>query len=267
MISGHYEEVKKVVRQVGTFSGSEVVYPPLFMLGEHSHDKAGFALFQRGASVESFGRLNFLQHPGTVLIRPHGVFHSDKTKDMGGRCFLLEVPPAWLQHVRQQTKILDAPQLHETAEITLVMKEIYAEWLTPDSASSFAIESLMFELVARLLRNTKFPISPRVPPWLRRAKQYLDGCFSEKVTLLQVAQEANVHPTHLAREFRRYQGVSVGTYLRKCRVDDAARRIARHDGTLAEIALDSGFASQAHFSTVFKRLTGKTPSQYRQIVH
>jgi AraC family transcriptional regulator len=267
MVSRHVEDVKKVVRQEGAFSGSEVVYPPQFILREHSHDKACFALCQRGDSVESFGRQVFHQHPGTVLFRPRGEFHSDKVNNMGARCFLLEVPEEWLQHVQQRAKILEAPQLHETPELTSTMKGVYAEWLTPDGASSLAIESLMFELAARLFRSTKSTICSRVPPWLRRARQYLDSCFSEKVSLLQVAREANVHPTHLAREFRRYQGISVGDYLRKCRVNEAARRITQHNGTLVEIALESGFASQAHFSSVFKRLTGKTPSEFRQSVH
>jgi AraC family transcriptional regulator len=56
----------------------------------------------------------------------------------------------------------------------------------------------------------------------------------------------------------------MGEYLRRFRVREACKRLGGRELTLAEIALQVGFADQSHFTRVFKRLTGLTPGEYRQ---
>jgi AraC-like DNA-binding protein len=56
----------------------------------------------------------------------------------------------------------------------------------------------------------------------------------------------------------------VTAYVHGLRIEWARTRIARDDTPLADLALDAGFADQAHFSRVFRRVTGSTPSQYRR---
>jgi AraC family transcriptional regulator len=68
----------------------------------------------------------------------------------------------------------------------------------------------------------------------------------------------------LARGFRKAYGCSVGAYLRWLRIVHAARRLAESDEPLAEIALEAGFADQSHFSNVFRRETGLSPSVFRR---
>jgi AraC family transcriptional regulator len=55
----------------------------------------------------------------------------------------------------------------------------------------------------------------------------------------------------------------IGGYVRQLRVEFACRLLAETNDAVADIALKAGFADQAHFSTAFKRLTGKTPGEVR----
>jgi AraC family transcriptional regulator len=74
-----------------------------------------------------------------------------------------------------------------------------------------------------------------------------------------------VHPVHLCREFRRHYDQTIGGFIRQRRVEVAAERIALDpDEGLTNIAMNCGFASHAHFSTVFHKLMGVTPSEYRR---
>jgi AraC family transcriptional regulator len=73
-----------------------------------------------------------------------------------------------------------------------------------------------------------------------------------------------VHPITLARGFRAVYGCSVGTYLRRLRVELAGRWLVETDLPLAEIALAAGFCDQSHFSNLFRRTVGVTPSHYRR---
>jgi AraC family transcriptional regulator len=73
-----------------------------------------------------------------------------------------------------------------------------------------------------------------------------------------------VHPVTLARAFRRSFGCTVGEYLRRLRIERATEQLAGGDTPLAEIALAAGFADQSHFSNVFRRRTGMSPSAFRR---
>jgi AraC family transcriptional regulator len=55
----------------------------------------------------------------------------------------------------------------------------------------------------------------------------------------------------------------VGEYVRGVRIDRAAHQLAETDLSLAEIALGAGFSDQSHFSNLFRRHTGLSPSRFR----
>jgi AraC family transcriptional regulator len=75
-----------------------------------------------------------------------------------------------------------------------------------------------------------------------------------------------VHPVTLARAFRRAFGCTVGEYVRRLRIERAARQLADSDLSLAEIALGAGFSDQSHFSNLFRRHTGLSPFQFRRAI-
>jgi AraC family transcriptional regulator len=78
-----------------------------------------------------------------------------------------------------------------------------------------------------------------------------------------IGKLVGVHPVHLAGAFRKQYHCTIGDYRRRLRVEFACREICKPDASLAQIAFAAGFANQAHFSRVFKRLTGATPGEYR----
>jgi len=74
---------------------------------------------------------------------------------------------------------------------------------------------------------------------------------------------AGRHEIHLAREFKRYFGVSVGSYLRQARIERAADLLRNTSSNITDIALRCGFANHAHLCRVFKAYFAMSPSQYR----
>jgi AraC family transcriptional regulator len=87
----------------------------------------------------------------------------------------------------------------------------------------------------------------------------------EEVRLDELARLAGVHPAHLNRVFRRQHGCAVGEYVRRLRIDLAARELAGSQRPIADIAAAMGFADQSHFSRVFARVMGMTPGRYRKL--
>ena len=106
----------------------------------------------------------------------------------------------------------------------------------------------------------------RFPQWLERVRNILEQRFAEPFKLSEIAAEAGVHPVHLAREFRKHYGASVGEYLRRVRIEYACRELMGSNVAVTNIAFAAGFADQSHFSRTFKRLCGTTPGRYRASV-
>ena len=106
----------------------------------------------------------------------------------------------------------------------------------------------------------------KFPKWLERVRNILEQRFAEPFKLSEIAAEAGVHPVHLAREFRKHYGTSVGEYLRRVRIEYACRELMGSNAAVTNIAFAAGFADQSHFSRTFKRLCGTTPGRYRASV-
>lgn len=101
------------------------------------------------------------------------------------------------------------------------------------------------------------------PRWLERARESVHQRFRQKLTLEALAHDVGVHPVHLAAAFRKHYRASVGDYIRRLRVECAARELECPSAVLAEVAERTGFADQPHLTRVFKQYVGLTPGEYR----
>lgn len=132
-----------------------------------------------------------------------------------------------------------------------------------DDVAPAAIEGLVLEILAEATRAGRRETAGKHPRWLMQAKELIQASFSEPLSLSHLAAAVCVHPVHLAREFRRHYHCTVAEYVRQLRVARACAEISTSNRSLADIAIEAGFSDQAHFTHVCKRLTGRTPGQFR----
>jgi AraC-like DNA-binding protein len=98
-----------------------------------------------------------------------------------------------------------------------------------------------------------------------QARDLISGRFRDPIRSTDLAAELNVHPVYLARVFRRRFGVSMHRYVRRLRVRRAAEMLADDGQSVAAIAIELGFADQAHFCRSFREELNTTPSAYRRL--
>ena len=84
--------------------------------------------------------------------------------------------------------------------------------------------------------------------------------------LYDSANEANIHPVHLSREFSRHFHTHLGDYLRLVKVQRAMTLLGEPERLLTEIAFECGFADQSHFIRSFRAYYGMTPLEYRRLM-
>ena len=88
--------------------------------------------------------------------------------------------------------------------------------------------------------------------------------MSEAVTLDDVAAAVNASPFNFSRIFQQQTGMPIHRYLTVLRLRAALELIADPHADLTGVALDLGFSSHSHFTDVFRREFGETPSAVRQ---
>jgi AraC family transcriptional regulator len=100
---------------------------------------------------------------------------------------------------------------------------------------------------------------------LRRVLDYISTNIDKEITLAQLAEVAGLSVFHFARTFTRAMGVSPHRYVSRIRLENAMAEIAAGKLSLAEIAFNAGFSSQASFTRAFYRVSGLTPGEYRTL--
>lgn len=103
------------------------------------------------------------------------------------------------------------------------------------------------------------------PKRLQRVLDYIEARLGETISLDDLAGEACLSPFHFARLFAQATGQPPHRYVVERRVAAARQLLAGRHGSMAEVAFETGFGTQANFSRVFRKLTGLTPRQYRDL--
>ena len=92
---------------------------------------------------------------------------------------------------------------------------------------------------------------------------YLKANLDKTVSVDEIAKTLSYTKSYLFRQFKRSTGDTIMSYFLKLKIDAAKKRLREEDSPISEIAATLAFDSPAYFSKVFKRVTGRTPMQYR----
>ena len=101
------------------------------------------------------------------------------------------------------------------------------------------------------------------PSWLAQVKEHIEKQYCERLFLSDLAAIAGVHPVYLARAFRAHYGHSINRRLLELRLE-LARKLLVSEMSLSDIATETGFCDQGHFSKNFKKFYGVSPGEYRK---
>lgn len=102
-----------------------------------------------------------------------------------------------------------------------------------------------------------------LPKWrLKRVTEFVAAHLDEPITLADMSAAAKLTRMHFAAQFRATTGLRPHDYLLQQRIA-RAKELLEEDLPIVQVALAVGFQTQAHFTTVFGRIVGETPSRWR----
>lgn len=98
----------------------------------------------------------------------------------------------------------------------------------------------------------------------RRVVEYIEQHLGAKLTAAGVAATIGLSKSHFSRAFKRTLGASPMAYVAARRIDRAKHMMLASGESLADLALDCGFADQSHLNRQFRRAMGVSPGQWRR---
>lgn len=252
-------------RDVRGFSLIEAWFPAGLHVPNHGHEKACFGSVLRGACTEVYrGRTREYQSLSLEFLPPHHT-HSVTYGTESTLTFGVHISAEVLNELIDGSLFQKTSLYFESGgPLSWLVARLYEEFKQEDSLAPLAIEGLVLEMLVMALRKKADNISHAKPPfWLEQAREILHAHFLDNLSVHTIAQMVGIHSVHLCREFRRHYSSTVGSYVRKLRIEYACQEILKTDKSLAEIALASGFSDQSHFARIFKRHAGTTPAVFR----
>lgn len=99
---------------------------------------------------------------------------------------------------------------------------------------------------------------------VKQVSEYIDTHYSEKITLESLSKEFFISKFHLAREFKRITGSTLGSYLLGRRISNAKNLLRFTNASIEEIGQSCGIPDTGYFIKVFKKAENMTPKQYRK---
>jgi AraC family transcriptional regulator len=255
-------EVKRI-RVLDWLTLNECVYPPCFFIPSHEHSNPFFYLAVEGRFAETTNRLTLEVRPADLVFHPTGSIHSSRWSEHGGRLFHIEFDAGKMERLCETARMIDEVNRFPGGWPSQIAQRLYREYQQPDEFTPLALESLALEMLTETSRRVRVAIGSRAPRWLKRVRELLHDRMADRLSMDELAAEAGVHRSHLARTFRQYYGCSLGEYLRDVRLRWAVWELTSTDAPIAAIAAQAGFGDQSYFTRVFRKQFGQTPAQFR----
>ncbi len=114
-------------------------------------------------------------------------------------------------------------------------------------------------------QSTSLTVRGGLAPWqVRRVAKHVDTFLGSTIRTRDCAEIAKLSTSHFSRSFKISFGQTFFNYVLRCRTERAKQMMVMTDEPLSQIALDCGFADQAHLSRQFRRRVGSTPARWRR---
>ena len=143
----------------------------------------------------------------------------------------------------------------------------WAKYLQKEKHTQQPFENLLLDVFNKYLK-TPSGSKKKTPAWAQELKEIIQDHIDTNLSLKEISKGLEINPSYLSREFSKYfEDLSFGEYIRKQRIEKAKELMSSPNAySLTEIAYLTGFSDQSHFTRIFKKHTGKSPSSYRKTI-
>lgn len=149
-----------------------------------------------------------------------------------------------------------------------IFSKIYNEYTTRESGFMSMIRAHLIELITLIFREidkkTILNITNEQRSVVNKAIEYMKSNFNTRINLDDIVADMFLSKDYFRQLFKKTTGISITEFIQKTRVEEACKLLANTDRTIFDIAGDCGFTDIKFFYKTFKKITKKTPNEYRK---
>lgn len=262
----------------------------------HKHDFIEIAYVCSGTGLHAVGDEKYRVSKGDLCIINYGIPHvfiSDRTA--GGEDMIVYncvFKPEFIDHslinANDFKSIADSLmfntffieckpfislQLSGTyqAEIEEIYRKMQTEFFTKPNGYINILRSCLIEMLTKIFRHMENDedrsamVDSHKSKIIRKALDFLkDNYHSSDLNINEVAVRTFLSRSYFSKLFKDTTGQNFSSYLQNLRISEACSLLKTTDKKITEILSDVGFKDIKHFNRLFKRITGKTPREYRK---
>jgi AraC family transcriptional regulator len=209
---------------------------------------------------------------GSLMLAPRGLQASVRTvRSQPDVQWILELNPSTSQELLNGKKFEPTPQLNlRDPQVVRLVRLLQTEVETGFPTGKLFGETVSSSLILYVARHYSTAVShldhlrgglPGLR--LKRVLDYVDANLGDDIRLSELAEAAGLSEFHFAKLFKQSTGASPHQYILQRRLERAKQLLRNPTLSLSDISLEVGFADQSHFTNVFRRFVGATPSRFR----
>lgn len=238
----------------------------------HFHEYYVIGFIEKGQRFLSCKNKEYTIEPGDLLLfnpRDNHTCEQIDGKTLDYRCINIKpetMSKAIFEITGKEYLPYFTPQVVFHSELVPVLREFHQ--MIMDEERDFRKEEIFFFLLEQLIEEyTEQTVSVENSEQsiqTRSICEFLENHYMENITLDDLCNLTGLSKYYLLRSFTRQKGISPYSYLETIRIDKSKKMLEQ--GILPiDVALQTGFTDQSHFSNFFKKFIGLTPKQYMNI--
>ena len=171
--------------------------------------------------------------------------------------------------IEECEEIEDAPSISTAfcimagGDIVEKMRLINLEYSRGMLFSRERCDSLLKDLLVQCARLNQTADGDAQSKLAERVISYVGAHLNETLTNVTLAEKFSYHPNYISRVMRELTGMSLHSYVLERRISKAIELLESTRMSVTEIAAQTGFGDVSHFSKLFRKKTGKCPSDFR----
>lgn len=242
----------------------------------HWHQRMEFLYVEKGYCNVNLPMKKYRMEAGDVIFIHSGEIHEINSASSELNVKIFTFNPSILQQLNIEFIYISnyiSQSMQKDAKISEVIKsivdEIYVEYKEKKHLSdSIIISDLikLYSILARYFENSEMMENKNTTKFkvFQEALEYISKNYTESISLKSVAEKINYCESYVSTLFVAFTGVNFKTYIDTIRIKHAVDLLKKTDNTIAYIASECGYENLKTFNNTFKRITNKTPSEFRE---
>lgn len=231
----------------------------------HLHKEYEAVFVLDGELTFFLGDKEYRLQGGDFALSPVNSIHGYKSEN--STCYIMVFSPSYvpqvnsiLKHKQFSEPVIDSHKL--SGEIPAIVHSLY----DGKTKSRFVVKGLLYQLFGELMAiNLLVDVDPSLhDDLLKQAIEMITENYHENFSLDAIAEHLNISKYYLSRIFNKKLNCSIPDYCNWLKIEDAKHLLNNSESSILDISLNCGFDSLRTFNRVFKKITQKTPGEYRK---